>query len=325
VNFASEQPKLVELLIGVAAFGVVVGGLLLFIDRAPKRGQERWQLVGFLGPAVLLLAVGLVVPAIRTLVLSVKNGDSTRWVGLANYTWMLSQDSILHILRNSLLWVFFVPLLASGIGLIYAVLVDRTRLEGVAKSLIFMPMAISFVGAGIIWKFVYAYRGGEDAKQIGLLNQIVVTLGGEPQQWLLNAPLNTFFLLIVMVWIQAGLAMVILSAAIKAIPGEIVEAARIDGTTAWQMFLRITLPSIRPALVVVVVTISISTLKVFDIVRTMTGGQFDTSVIANEMYDQAFRFGQAGQGSALAVVLFVLVMPIVIYQIRNLRAHREGR
>jgi alpha-glucoside transport system permease protein len=325
VNFASEQPKLVELLIGVAAFGVVVGGLLLFIDRAPKRGQEKWQLVGFLGPAVLLLAVGLVVPAIRTLVLSVKNGDSTRWVGLANYTWMLSQDSILHILRNSLLWVFFVPLLASGIGLIYAVLVDRTRLEGVAKSLIFMPMAISFVGAGIIWKFVYAYRGGEDAKQIGLLNQIVVTLGGEPQQWLLNAPLNTFFLLIVMVWIQAGLAMVILSAAIKAIPGEIVEAARIDGTTAWQMFLRITLPSIRPALVVVVVTISISTLKVFDIVRTMTGGQFDTSVIANEMYDQAFRFGQAGQGSALAVVLFVLVMPIVIYQIRNLRAQREGR
>jgi len=325
VDFAREQPKLVELLIGVAAFGVVVAGLLLFIDRAPKRGQEKWQLVGFLGPAVLLLAVGLVIPAVRTIALSLQNRDSTNWVGFANYTWMFSGDSIVHVLRNSLIWVIFVPVLASGIGLVYAVLVDKARLEGLAKSLIFMPMAISFVGAGIIWKFIYAYRGGEDAKQIGLLNQIVVSLGGEPQQWLLNAPLNTFFLLIVMVWIQAGLAMVILSAAIKAIPAEIVEAARIDGTNARQMFFRITLPSIRPALVVVVVTISISTLKVFDIVRTMTGGQFDTSVIANEMYDQAFRFGEAGQGSALAVVLFVLVMPIVIYQIRNLRAQREGR
>jgi alpha-glucoside transport system permease protein len=325
VDFASEQPKLVMLLIGVAAFGVVVAGLLLFIDRAPKRGQEKWQLVGFLGPAILLLAVGLVIPAVRTMILSLQDKNSQAWVGLTNYQWMFSQDDILHVLRNSLIWVVLVPTLASGIGLIYAVLVDRTRLEWLAKSLVFMPMAISFVGAGIIWKFIYAYRGGEGAEQIGLLNQIVVWFGGEPQQWLLNAPLNTVFLLIVMVWIEAGLAMVILSAAIKDIPGEIVEAARIDGTNAWQMFYRITLPSIRPALVVVVVTISIATLKVFDIVRTMTGGQFDTSVIANEMYNQAFRFGQPGQGAALAVFLFILVLPIVIYQIRNLRAQREGR
>jgi alpha-glucoside transport system permease protein len=148
--------------------------------------------------------------------------------------------------------------------------------------------------------------------------------GGTPQQWLLNAPLNTLLLIVVLIWIQAGFAMVILSAAIKAIPADIVEAARLDGVNPWQMFWRVTLPSIRPALIVVIVTISIGTLKVFDIVRTMTNGNFDTNVIANEFYNQAFRYGQRGQGSALAVFLFVLVIPVVIYQIRNLRKRQEA-
>ena len=325
MDFASEQPKFLQLLIGIAAFGVVVAALLVFIDRAPKRGQEKWQIVGFLGPALLLLTIGLVIPAIRTTILSFQNGQSTGWVGPDNYTWMFSQTEALHVLRNTLIWLLLVPTVATGIGLLYAILIDRARLEWFAKSLVFMPMAISFVGAGIIWKFVYAYRGGEDAEQIGLLNQIVVWFGGEPRQWLLNPPVNTLFLIVVMIWTEAGLAMVVLSAAIKAIPSDIVEAARIDGTNAWQMFSRVTLPSIRPALVVILVTISIATLKVFDIVRTMTGGQFDTSVVANEMYNQAFRFGQTGRGSALAVFLFVLVLPIVVYQIRNLRLQREGR
>jgi alpha-glucoside transport system permease protein len=187
-----------------------------------------------------------------------------------------------------------------------------------------MPMAISFVGAGIIWKFVYAYRP-EGSDQIGLLNQIWVWLGGTPQQWLLDEPLNTVFLLIVMVWIQAGFAMVVLSAAIKGIPVDMVEAARLDGVNAWQMFWRITLPSIRPSVVVVFITITIAVLKVFDIVRTMTGGQFDTSVVANELYSQAFRQGQVGHGSALTVFLFLLVLPIVIYQVRQLRRNAETR
>jgi alpha-glucoside transport system permease protein len=170
---------------------------------------------------------------------------------------------------------------------------------------------------------VYAYRG-EEQDQIGLLNQIVVWLGGTPKQWLLESPLNTLLLIVVMVWIQAGFAMVILSAAIKAIPGDIVEAARLDGVTAWQMFWRITLPSIRPALIVVVVAITVATMKIFDIVRTMTNGNYDTNVIALEMYNQAFRYQETGQGSALAVFLFILVIPIVIFQIRNLRRQREG-
>jgi alpha-glucoside transport system permease protein len=182
-------------------------------------------------------------------------------------------------------------------------------------------MAISFVGASIIWRFIYEYRPDQgNVKQIGLLNQLVVMLGGKPQQWLVDSPLNTFLLIVVMIWIQAGFAMTVLSAAIKAIPDDVVEAARLDGVTAFGMFRFVTLPSIRPAVVVVLTTIAIATLKVFDIVRTMTGGQFNTSVVANEFYSQSFRSDNQGLGAALAVLLFILVIPIVVYNIRQLRA-----
>ncbi|MEV7331148.1 sugar ABC transporter permease [Micromonospora sp. NPDC093244] len=345
-DFADEQPKLLMLMYGLLAFVLVVGGLLLLLDVVPawfarrreaqlvaasvggaplpRRPKQREGLFAlfFLLPTLLLLTIGLVVPAIRTMLLSLMNGSSTEWVGLRNYGWMFSDNSMIRVLINTLVWVLLVPLVATGFGLLYAVLVDKARFESVAKSLIFLPMAISFVGASIIWKFVYAYRGEGD--QIGLLNQIVVSLGGEPKQWLLESPLNTLLLIVIMVWIQAGFAMVVLSAAIKAIPGDIVEAARLDGVSPWQMFWQITMPSIRPALIVVVVTLTIATLKVFDIVRTSTNGNYDTSVIASEMYNQAFRYGQNGQGSALAVFLFILVIPVVIYQIRNLRQQREG-
>jgi alpha-glucoside transport system permease protein len=269
----------------------------------------------------VLLLIGLVIPAIRTIILSLFNGDSTEFVGLRNYAWIFQENDIVRVLLNTLGWVILVPLLATSVGLLYAVMIDRAKFESVAKSLIFLPMAISFVGAGIIWKFIYAYRG--DGDQIGLLNALWVSVGGSPQQWLLDPPFNSFLLIIVMVWIQAGFAMVILSAAIKAIPADIVEAARLDGVTPWQMFWRVTLPSIRPSLIVVVVTITIATLKVFDIVRTMTNGNYDTNVVALEMYNQAFRYQENGQGSALAVFLFILVIPIVIFQIRNLRRSRE--
>ncbi|KAB1940397.1 sugar ABC transporter permease [Micromonospora sp. ALFpr18c] len=345
-DFADEQPKLLMLMYGLVAFVVVVGGLLLLLDVVPawfarrreaqlvaasvsgtplaRRPKQREGLFAlfFLLPTLLLLVIGLVVPAIRTTLLSLMDGSSSNWVGLRNYGWMFSDSSIVRVLINTLVWVLLVPLVATGFGLTYAILVDKARFEAVAKSLIFLPMAISFVGASIIWKFVYAYRGEGD--QIGLLNQMVVSLGGEPKQWLLESPLNTLLLIVIMVWIQAGFAMVVLSAAIKAIPGDIVEAARLDGVSPWQMFWQITMPSIRPALIVVVVTLTIATLKVFDIVRTSTNGNYDTSVIASEMYNQAFRYGQNGQGSALAVFLFILVIPVVIYQIRNLRQQREG-
>ncbi|MEU4773038.1 sugar ABC transporter permease [Micromonospora sp. NPDC023644] len=346
-DFAAEQPKFLMLMYGLIAFVAVVGGLLLLLDVVPawfarrreaqivaayasgtplprrRKPREGMFALFFLLPTVLLLTIGLIVPAIRTTLLSFMDGGSNEWVGLRNYGWMFSEDSIVRVLINTLVWVLLVPLVATSFGLLYAVMVDKARFEAVAKSLIFLPMAISFVGASIIWKFVYAYRG-DGQEQIGLLNQIVVSLGGEPKQWLLDSPLNTLLLIVIMVWIQAGFAMVVLSAAIKAIPADIVEAARLDGVTPWQMFWQITMPSIRPALIVVVVTLSIATLKVFDIVRTSTNGNYETSVIANEMYNQAFRYGENGQGSALAVFLFILVIPIVIYQIRNIRQQREG-
>jgi alpha-glucoside transport system permease protein len=323
VDFSNEPPKLMVLLYGIVAFLAVVGLLLFLLDRLPIR-RDRWLAVTFLAPAGVLLSIGLIIPAIRTFVLSFKDADSKNWVGLANYGWMFTEPEARHTLINTLLWVVLVPTLSTAVGLIYSVMVDRSRVESLAKSLMFMPMAISFVGAGIIWKFIYEYRPAEES-QLGLLNQIVVWFGGTPQQWLLDGPWNTLFLIVVLIWIQAGFAMVILSAAIKAIPTEIVEAARLDGVTAWQNFWRVTVPSIRPALLVVLVTITIATLKVFDIVRAMTGGNFGTSVLAYDMFNWSFVFGDTGKGTALAVFLFLLVTPVVVYQIRNLRQQREIR
>jgi alpha-glucoside transport system permease protein len=222
--------------------------------------------------------------------------------------------------------VILVPIVSTIVGLVYAVVVDRTRFEKLAKTLIFLPMAISMVGASIIWRFVYEFKPNQaGVNQTGLLNQILVWIGLEPQQFLLNTPVNNFFLIAVMVWIQTGFAMTILSAAIKAIPDDIIEAARLDGLSGTGMFRHITVPSIRPALVVVVTTIAMGTLKVFDIVRTMTGGQFQTSVVANEFYTQSFRQNNAGLGAALAVILFVLVIPLVIYNVRQMRMVEEIR
>jgi alpha-glucoside transport system permease protein len=315
--------KIEQVVIALAAFAAVIGLLLFLIDRAPKKRKDFFQLVGFVTPAFLLLIIGLVYPAIRTAIQSAYDSKGN-FIGLDNFVWAFTQPDSLVSLRNTVIWVVLTPLASTAIGLAYAVFIDKSRGEKYFKALVFMPMAISFVGASIIWKFVYEYRP-TSANQIGILNQLVVWLGGEPVQWLQSVPANTVFLIIVMVWIQTGFAMVVLSAAIKGVPTEIVEAAQLDGTNAFQRFLHVTLPGIQGSLVVVVTTISIATLKVFDIVRTMTAGNFDTSVLANEMYTQAFRAGEPGRGSALALILFVLVLPIVIYNVRVLRKQREIR
>ena len=319
-----STPKLLMLMYGIIAFFAVVGVLLLVVDRAPKRGREKVQLVAFLAPALVLLAIGLLIPAIRTIILSFKDPFSVEWVGFDNYAWMFTDPGSRRILLNTAAWVLLVPTIATVVGLLYAIVIDKARAESFAKALVFMPMAISLVGASIIWKFVYTVRPA-DENQIGLANQLLVMVGLEPYRFLQDAPWNTFFLIVILIWIQAGFAMVILSAAIKAVSADVIEAARLDGVNAWQMFRNVTLPSIRPAVVVVMVTITITTLKAFDIVRTTTGGQFDTGVVATELYDQAFVFGEVGKGSALAVLLFVLVLPIVIYQVGVLRSQREIR
>jgi alpha-glucoside transport system permease protein len=315
--------KIFVVVLGIAIFIAIIGLILFLVDRAPKRGRDYWQLAGFLLPTVLLLGLGLIYPAIRTTTLAFAN-SAGEFIGLDNFVWAFTQPAGLISIRNSIIWVILVPLLATAIGLAYAVFIDKARGERVYKSLVFMPMAISFVGAGVIWRFVYEYRGPAQ-EQIGLLNAIVTGLGGEPVRWLQEPPMNTFFLIVVMIWIQTGFAMVVLSAAIKGVPTEQIEAAELDGTNAWQRFTNVTIPSIRGSLVVVVTTISIATLKVFDIVRTMTAGNFETSVVANEMYTQAFRANEAGRGAALALILFFMVMPIVIYNVNILRKQREIR
>jgi alpha-glucoside transport system permease protein len=318
-------PNLTLLVISVSAFAAVVVALFLIGARASVRWQEWLRYGVFLGPAVLLLLVGLIYPALRTIWLSFMDKSSESYVGFNNYIWAFTIPEIQIVLRNTVLWVIFVPLVSTAIGLAIAYMTDRMKHAAVVKSLIFMPMAISFVGASIIWRFVYNFEPNPNKPEIGLLNALARGLGVEPRNWLLEPPWNTFFLIAVLVWIQVGFAMVILSAAMKNIPDEVVEAAMLDGASNWRRFIRVTLPMIRGTVVVVLTTITIGTLKVFDIVRTMTGGNFQTNVIANEMYAQSFRQLNYGQGSALAVILFLGVVPIIWYNIRQLRLERTER
>ncbi|GAA3920560.1 hypothetical protein GCM10022629_29440 [Amorphoplanes auranticolor] len=313
--------KITQMFAAILLFAAVVGIILFIAGRFGGRRGDRIVAYSYLAPTVLMLLVGLVYPGVRTIYQSFFNAAGNAFIGIDNYKTIFTDGDQLTVLRNTVFWVVVTPFVATAVGLLYAILVDKAKMESFAKSLIFLPMAISFVGASIIWSFVYAYRPDQaNVKQIGLLNQVLVWLGGTPQQWLVDSPLNTFLLIVVMIWIQAGFAMTVLSAAIKAIPDDIIEAARLDGVTPWGMFRFVTLPAIRPAVVVVLTTIGIGTLKVFDIVRTMTGGQFNTNVIANEFYSQSFRSDNQGLGAALAVLLFLLVIPIVAYNIRQVRS-----
>ncbi len=318
-------PNLTLLVISLVAFSAIIYALFLIGSRASVRWQEWLRYGIFLGPAILLLAVGMIYPALRTIWMSFMDARSENFIGLDNYVWAFTIPEIQIVLRNTALWVVFVPILSTLIGLAIAYMTDRMKSAAVVKSLIFMPMAISFVGASVIWGFVYNYEPNDKKPEIGLLNAIMRMFGFESQNWMLNAPLNTFLLIAVLVWIQTGFAMVILSAAMKNVPDEVVEAAMLDGASNWRRFSEVTLPMIRGTVVVVLTTITIGTLKVFDIVRTMTGGNFQTNVIANEMYAQSFRQLNYGQGSSLAVILFLAVVPIIWYNVRQLRLERTER
>jgi len=282
-----------------------------------------------------LFISGLVIAAVEILWVVVRGVSSRRGVDLSAPTPVISlttaailvtlaaMGALRGVLWNNLWWVVFVTGLATVIGLAIAVLADRSRGESVAKSLIFMPMAISFVGASVIWRFVYAFTpAGKD--QIGVLNAVWVGLGNDPEAWLQQVPWNTLFLIAIMIWIQTGFAMVVLSSAIKAVPTELLEAARVDGASEAQSFWRVTIPQIRSTLAVVVTTLVITVLKIYDIVKVMTNGEFQTSVIANEMFDQAFINRDYGKGSALAVLLLVAVLPLMFVNVRRSR-RQEAR
>jgi alpha-glucoside transport system permease protein len=304
----------------------------LFLDRVlfPARGKNAGRNINranmirpwlFLFPALFALGLYLAYPVIETIRLSFTDRvpGGYEWAGLANYEQMMREPKFWEALRNNFFWLLVVPGLSTLFGLIIAQLTDRLAWGNIAKSIIFMPMAISFVGASVIFKLIYDYRpAGEE--QIGILNAVYLALGGaEPQTWLTIPGLNNFLLMVVLIWIQTGFAMVILSAALRGIPEETIEAAIVDGANPFQIFFKIKVPQIMPTIMVVWTTITILVLKIFDIVFAMTNGQWGTQVLANYMYDKLFRANDWGVGSASAMVIMLLVLPILVWNVRQAR------
>jgi len=281
-----------------------------------KRKTNALTPLLYVGPAVLFLLVYQVYPALQTIYLSFLDRRSESFVGLANYKYVFTSQTMLRAFKNNLLWLVVFTAGTVGLGLLFAILVDRVRYERLAKSIIFMPMAVSFVGAGVVWKFIYAYRPA-GAEQIGLLNQIVTVLGLEPKGWLLENPINNLALIVVGLWIWTGYCMVILSAAYKGIPKELMEAGQVDGANDWQVFRHIIVPEMRPALTMVTTTMLVNVLKIFDIIYVMTNGNFGTEVIANRMFKEMFQFANTGRASAIAVVLFMMIIPIMYANVRQ--------
>ena len=299
---------------------------VIFPARGPNAGRNinRANAVRpwlFLFPALLALGLYLAYPVFETIRLSVTErlpGGASAFVGGDNYGRMFAEDKFWEAVRNNLLWLLVVPAASTGFGLLAAQLTDRIGWGNIAKSLIFMPMAISFVGAAVIFKLVYDARP-EDVAQIGIINAVIVGLGGDPVQWLTVSFWNNLLLMVVLIWIQTGFAMVILSAALRGIPEETVEAAIVDGAGPLQIFFKIKVPQIAGTIVVVWTTITITVLKVFDIVFAMTNGQWETQVLANYMYDKMFRSNDWGMGSAAAIIILLMVTPILVWNVYNAR------
>lgn len=326
-----------RLLIVLVAIVLGVGGVFFafwamdrVVDWLPTRVRDTVRPYVFVGPALVILSVFLVYPVINTIIMSFKDSQAKDFVGLDNYRFIFSDESMLRSIRNTAMWIVLVPLAAVSIGLVFATLADRLRRgEAVAKSLIFLPMAISFVGAAITWRLVYSYRPAGFGSNIGLLNGIKVgAFGGDPIAWLSQQQwnLNNLLLMVIMVWMQTGFAMVVLSSAIKSIPSEIVEAARIDGASELQVFWRIIVPTIMPTIVVVTTYMVINAMKVFDIVFVMGNAESNhTEVIAERMIRWFFIQSNDGRGAAIAVVLFVAVIPVMIWNVRQFRQQELTR
>jgi alpha-glucoside transport system permease protein len=314
---------LVAVVVGVFGVFFLYWGMNKAVDLLPVRYREGIRPWIFVGPCLVILSVFLVYPVINTILISLKDAFGEEFVGLDNYAFVFSDDSMLRSIRNTLGWIVIVPLFATVIGLVYATLADRLRRgEAVAKSLIFLPL----VGASVTWKLIYSYRPAGFGSNIGLLNGVMQGLGQDPVAWIQLRPWNNLFLMVIMIWMQVGFAMVVLSAAIKSVPDEIVEAARIDGASEWQVFRRILIPSILPTIVVVVTYMVINAMKVFDIVFVFGNAEADeTEVIAERMLRWFFISANQGRGAAIAVVLFVAIVPVMIWNIRRFREEESIR
>lgn len=323
------------ILIGMLGLIVGIGGSVVFfyflnlcIEGFPSRFSEGLIPYAFLLPGFSLIAVLLLYPTVQTIVYSFANKDSSAWVGLDNYRAIFGDGGFWSALLNNLLWILIVPILTVAFGLAVAVLADKLSSTGerIAKSFIFLPMSISFVGAATIWGLIYAYNT-PGSPQTGLLNAIVVSLGGEPQAWyqIDAARLNSLLLMVILIWLQTGFAMVLLSSAIKGVPEDTIEAGRMDGASEGRIFWQIVFPQVRPTMLAVFITVLILVLKVFDVIYVTTNGRDSTDVIANLFFRKLFVEQQAGQASAVVVVLLILVLPILVYQVRSFRQQEANR
>ena len=325
-------PKLVDALIaiivGVGGAGVLFYFINQLVEALPLRLSLKVIPYAFLLPAFGLLIAFLIYPTIQTIVYSFANDTSTEFVGFDNYTYVLGDSEFRRAIVNTLLWLAIVPAMTVVIGLAVAVLADKLAptAEKIAKSLIFLPMAISMVGAATIWRFVYAFEPKGDA-QVGLLNAVWTTLGFDPVSWLQTSTLNfnDVLLMVILIWLQAGFAMVLLSAAIKGVPEDTLEAARIDGANERKIFFQVVVPQIRGTIIAVFITVLLMVLKMFDIVYVITNGNFDTNVITVLFIQQIFQFGENGRASAIVVLLLVAVLPALYWQVRHFREEEANR
>ncbi|MBC7725117.1 MAG: sugar ABC transporter permease [Burkholderiaceae bacterium] len=320
---------LVSVVGGLAVSFLIYLGLNFVVQKTNRKWEARLLPYVFIGPVLVLIAAFLVYPAVRTFYLSFFNATGLAFIGFDNYTSLFGSGDFLNVLLNNLLWILIVPASAVAIGLLVAVFADKvgpTR-EKIFKSTIFLPMAISFVAAATIWRFVYTYNP-PGQPQVGLLNAIVTGVtNGDPVPWLTvdTAKLNSILLMIVVIWLNAGFAMVLLSAAIKGVPEETIEASRIDGANERQTFFQVIVPQISTTIVAVFITILIGVMKIFDIVYAMTGGAYGTSVLGMEFINQLFSFGNPGKAAAVVTVLMVAVIPVIYYQVRSYRRQETLR
>lgn len=318
----------------ILTVGIGIGVALLLYwllnklaELLPKGAEEKLKPWLYILPAYVALIVYLIYPTILAFIASFQDATSENWVGLENFERLLTNSGFQQTLFNTVLWMIVVPVVTIILGLAIAVLADRLkpRYENLSKTIVFMPMAISMVGAATVWRFVYAYRP-EGQEQIGLQNAIVTAFGADPVPWLQQTQfhLNSLFLMVMLLWAQIGFGMVLLSAAIKGVPGDTLEAARIDGANERQIFGRVVVPQIKGTIVVVFITTLISAMKTFDVVYVMTSGQFNTNILGVEFYRQLTINFNNGASSAIVVMLLIAILPVMIYQVRHFR-EQEAR
>ncbi len=323
----------VSVVIGLGVSFLIFWALNWLVERTGDRWKARLLPYVFLFPVIILVAIFLLYPAIRTLIdsfmkASQRRGEGATFVGFDNYASLFTDQGFLGVLLNNVLWVLVVPAGSVLVGLIVAVLTDRLgkRRETTFKAMIFLPMAISGVAAAVTWRFIYFYAP-EGQPQIYLLNAVWSAFGQDPVPWLTfnQGRLNSFLIMIIAIWLQVGFAMVLLSAAIKGVPEETIEAGRLDGASERRLFFNVVVPQIRGTIIAVFVTIVIFVMKVFDIIYAMTGGQYDTSVLAVEFYSQLFSFQNPGKAAAVVIVLMIAVVPLIVYQVRSYKSQEELR